>query len=92
MKLYLLKPVADLPQPGPGKTSVDGNPWSPWFDKAFGFVVRAETEQEARNLAHGAAGDENRHGSPWLEPKFSTCAELIPEGEIGIVVRDFAAA
>ena len=25
--------------------------WDPWYDKAFGFVVRAETEGQARKFA-----------------------------------------
>jgi len=51
MNIYLLRPIA----------VADGAPWpwSPWYDKAFGFVVRAETEEEARQLADAEAGDEN---------------------------------
>ena len=52
MKLWILRPVDSL---------VDGdNPWDPWFDKAFGFVVRANSEQDARMFTHKDAGDENR--------------------------------
>lgn len=36
MKLWLLRPVVGLDE--------NDNPWWPWYDKAFGFVVRAETE------------------------------------------------
>jgi hypothetical protein len=53
MKLWLLRPVDNLPD--------DANPWEPWYDKAFGFVVRAETEEGARRLATEEAGDE-KHG------------------------------
>ena len=36
MRLWLLRPQEGL---------IEGdNPWDPWYDKAFGFVVRAETE------------------------------------------------
>ena len=60
MKLWLLEAKANLP--------TDDNPWEPWYDKSFGFVVRAETEAEARKIAHENAfagylprlGDENR--------------------------------
>ena len=49
MKLFHLYP----------KENIEGeNPWSPWYDKAFGFVVRAETEEEARKLANEEGGDE----------------------------------
>ena len=90
MKLWILRPVDGL---------ADGNnPWDPWFDKCFGFVVRAETEADARQFAHEGAGEEN-YGpsiftrtpatkSPWLDPAYSTCDELLSEGEAGIVIED----
>ena len=84
MKLWLLRPVENLPE--------GDDPWEPWYDKAFGFVVRAETEDEARSLAHANAGDEkrNRRSSrqPWLDAKYSTCAELTAEGAAEMVIRD----
>jgi hypothetical protein len=52
VKLWLLRPVDNLPN--------GDNPWEPWYDKAFGFVVRAKNEQEAREFATAEAGDENR--------------------------------
>jgi hypothetical protein len=89
MKLWLLRPVDGLQK--------HDNPWEPWYDKAFGFVARAETEEEARALAHDNAGDENGELSggtinPWKEAKYSSCVELLPEGDAGVVVRDFAMA
>lgn len=94
MKLWLLRPADGLDK--------NDNPWEPWYDKAFGFVVRAETEEEARKLAHDDAGDENRGeflgrktadtNSPWLEAKYSTCTELSGDGDAGVVMQDFAAA
>ncbi len=50
MKLWLLRPNKNL--------SENDNPWKPWYDKAFSFVVRAETEEDARKLAHKNAGSE----------------------------------
>lgn len=94
MKLWILRPVDGLPK--------NDNPWNPWFDKSFGFVVRAETEAEARDMAHAEAGDENRDiflGSktsytigPWKNAKYSTCTELLPDGAAGVVMMDFASA
>ena len=84
MKLWLLRPVENLPE--------GDDPWEPWYDKAFGFVVRAETEDGARSLAQANAGDEkrNRRSSrqPWLDAKYSTCAELTAEGAAEMVIRD----
>ena len=94
MKLWLLRPAENLPE--------GDDPWEPWYDKAFGFVVRAETEDGARSLAHANAGDENRGGifgrkpagsnQPWLDAKYSTCTELTAEGAAEMVMMDFQRA
>ena len=94
MKLWLLRPSQDL--------AADDDPWEPWYDKAFGFVVRAETEDEARGIAHANAGDENRGEflgkatastkQPWIDPKYSMCDELVANGSAGVLMRDFASA
>ena len=94
MKLWILRPVETLDN--------NDNPWEPWCDKCFGFVVRAETEENARNIAHENAGDENRGEflgnqiantkEPWRNPEYSTCIELTADGEPEIVIRDFMAA
>lgn len=79
------------------------NPWAPWYDKAFGFVVRAEDEQAARALASKDAGDEaggrdhsvtppRERPNPWLDPDLSSCVELTAEGSSEVVMKDFAAA
>jgi hypothetical protein len=89
MKLWILKPIR---LPG-------ADPWEPWYDKCFGFIVSAETSEKARKLAAVDGGDEChkfRNGAidinPWLEPKYSTCKELKPGKRSGIIMRDFAAA
>lgn len=86
MKLWLLRPRDDL--------SDQDDPWWKRHDKAHGFVVRAETEQQAREIAHQQAGAENRTSAltdaPWLDPKYSTCKQLLPDvGMEGVIVRDF---
>ena len=82
MKLWLLLPVDGLTD----------NPWDPWFDKCFGFVIRAETEQAARDKAHRNAEEENKGAntkSPWLDYKYSTCEPLLSDGEEAIIMKDF---
>lgn len=92
MKLWLLKPVEGLKE---------NNPWNPWYDKAFGFVVRAESEDVARKIANSSGGSETgpirtkvyrTGGDPWLDKTLSTCEELLPDGKVGLVMRDFASA
>lgn len=95
MTLWLLRPVEGL-------LDAD-NPWKPWYDKSFGFVVRAETETSARTFADEKAGDENRGSflgkqiaktsNPWLDPRYSTCIPLTPDhGPTGVIMQDFASA
>ena len=86
MKLWILRPVEDVPYK---------NPWEPWFDKMVGAVVLAETEQQARQLAHEAAGDENselENVNPWLDADYSSCVELTADGAAGVVIMDFYSA
>lgn len=89
MKLWLLKPKLDR----------EPNPWQPWYDKCFGSVVRAETEEDARRDADLGAGGENHTGypeyreqHPWLSDEYSTCEELTPDGEAGVILSDFRSA
>lgn len=84
MKLFELKAKEGLPE--------GDNPWEDVWDCYYGFVVRTETEAEARTYADACEGRENnwdntRH--PWLDEKYSTCIELKDEGEAGIVLSDF---
>ena len=83
MKLWLLRPLQPLPKD-------IKNPWKPWYDRAFGFVVRAEYEDEAREIAGKEAGAENP--GAWLNSNLSTCIELTPDGPAEIVMQDFASA
>jgi len=82
MKLYLLKPI----------DNITPNPWEPWYDKAFGFVVRAKNENQARQMAQEQAGDEDRNGSPWLSDQQSICVLLTATGKPEVIIRDFHAA
>lgn len=75
MKIWLLRPVKG---------------WEPWYDSAFGFVVRAATEERARHLASTKAGDEG--SVAWFDSARTTCVEVPSDGEEEIVLRDFASA
>lgn len=81
MKLWILRPINDA-----------AAPWEPWWDKAFGFVVRAESEAAARLLVSTSdhCGDEG--AGSWLDGKLSVCDELTADGAAAVVMKDFASA
>lgn len=94
MKLWLLTPRGDVL-----RRTV--NPWRPWYDKVFGAVVRAESEQRARELVQEAAGheglgiyralgieEEEVALTVWLDDYFTRCRELLARGKEEIVVLD----
>lgn len=90
MKLWILEPRQEVIE------RQEDNPWEPWYDKGFAFVIRAETERQARELAHKEGGDENKELSqpgapifPWLNAKYSTCLTLFAHGDVEVVIRDF---
>lgn len=88
MKLWLLRPVGYGLEDGWERDT----PWAGWYDKAFGFVVRAETEQDARGYAELYSGDECLWTRPcaWLDPELATCVELLPDGDPGLVIMDYS--
>lgn len=79
MKLWLLAPIES-----------NSTAWKPWYDKSFGFVVVAETEERARIVASDKHGDEGI--VPWLDTTQSSCTELIAGDKEKVILRDFAAA
>ncbi len=81
MKLWLLRPREDLPR--------DSNPWIPEWNNTFGFVIRAESEEQARALAITGYGWGNKEY--FLDPALTTCVELSSDGEPGIIMEDFHA-
>lgn len=59
------------------------------YDAAHGFVVRAESAEDAREIAAENCGDEGR--DIWKDPARSTSQALLHHGERGIVLTDFNA-
>jgi hypothetical protein len=74
MKLYIL---SALPT---GRTA---------YDSYDSFVVVAENEAEARELAANSAGDEG--SITWRDPLLSDCEEMLPTGEKRIILGSFNA-
>jgi len=61
----------------------------PIYDSNHGFVVRAGTEADARQIASDAAADEGPE--VWRSAAQSECVELLPDGIRGVILRDFNA-
>ena len=89
MKIWRIAPLNNLPK---DKDVFD-------YDCAHGFVVKAETEADARALAQANGGDEvgrylpegERHTAPqvWIDPSYTECIEVTTEGEQEIILTDF---
>lgn len=60
-------------------------PWS--YDCAYAFVIRADDEAGARQLAADSAGDEG--AAVWLDELRTTCDELLADGPAAVVLVDF---
>ena len=100
MEFYLLRPVEKL--------EASDNPWEPWYDKCFGFVVLARNEKDARTIAHQNGADENsgvrrwiegkavpsaNTTAPWRDPKYTSCKPLsAAKFKRGVIIRDDHAA
>jgi hypothetical protein len=94
MNLWLLRPNPDV-------LSRRAHPWTPSWDKVFGMVIRAATEETARALAQSRAGNEGagvyrklgasedeRAENVWLTAEWTTCEELSREGEASVILVD----
>lgn len=81
MKLWLLRAREDI--------DIETSPWNSPYNKNFGFVIRAQTEEDARAVANGGAYDENAFGEVWLDSEFTNCDELLVDGLAGAIISDF---
>lgn len=87
-KLWILRPMPVSKTP-PG-APLTPSPWVPWYDKTFGMVVRAVSERSARSIAAEQCAEEGEEA--WLNSDYSSCEELAPEGNAGMIMRDHALA
>lgn len=82
MKLWLLKPLVD----GAFALELVRFP----YDLYEGFVIRAETEDEARALAHQQTlGNEGEISGVWLDRTQTDCIELTPHGDPCVILSDY---
>jgi hypothetical protein len=60
------------------------------FGEFEGFVIRANSEMEARQLANTCGEHESfQAAETWLNPAYTTCDELTTDGEAEIVLDAF---
>jgi hypothetical protein len=81
MKLYVLKVRAEF------YNEAVFSPWNPWYDKAFGYIIRAKSKRHARKMASESSGMDD-----WNNNKYVSCERLKDGGEAGIILEDFASA
>jgi hypothetical protein len=59
----------------------------------MGFVIRADTEESAREMAESKTIDEFVYDdisvNPWLNPNHTICIELTIDGDSMVIIRDF---
>lgn len=62
------------------------------YDSYIGFVIRADSERQARELAQAKVADEGRViYNIWMNPQFSDCYVLPHDGDAGIILSSFHA-
>ena len=83
LRIFVLKAREDLPN--------TDNPFRPWYDKTFGVVVRAGSEDSARCLVSEELGPTEGR-DVWMLPHYTECLELTGCGESEIILTDFRSA
>lgn len=86
MELWLLRPKASL--------LASDNPWEvqrPFFMPSYGYVIRARTEKEAREMAQSIAGDERLwrlETYPWLDSHYTSVVRIKEHGKREVIIAD----
>jgi hypothetical protein len=76
-----------------GTDSEDTNPWHPDYGRTTSLIVRAKSEEEARQVAKANVNKyEDFNGfreEVWTDPKWSVCEELDPNGPAEVLMEYF---
>ena len=99
MKIWQLLPSADVKE--------SNDPWSSRYDCYYGFVIAAETEEQARQMAQAESyrtcacetqtwidqdgSDVAVERQVWTDPRFTTCVELTAGNEPRIIEASYHA-
>ncbi len=62
------------------------------WDMSISFVVRAETEKDARQIAFDNEGCRWYETNVWKDPEQTLCTELTADGEAEMIIVDFNAS
>jgi hypothetical protein len=93
LKLWLLQPETRFKETM-GENTAE-NLWNPWGviqGSTMKVLVRAYTEEDAREYAQQEAGSEQDRTpggiEVWLSPQYTSCIEVTKYGRIGVVMYD----
>lgn len=87
-KFWLLRPVEGLLDTHEKR---EVSLWRETYDLAYGYVVCAETESQARQMAFDERP--NKDNAPaWLDNSMTDCIELTVDYPSGIVLEDYLSA
>lgn len=85
----MLRPVdaatATKKFPGSDGAVLEVKRWT--WDCSYGFMIRAESEEDARNMAAAECGDEGPES--WTDSDLSTCDIISADGAAEVVMQDF---
>jgi hypothetical protein len=66
--------------------------WNPWYDCMFEIIVRAESEDRARQLANAQQGNPRTERDGWLDPAITSCERIWSDGDEEVICRDIHSA
>lgn len=81
MKLWILEAREGLPN--------GDNPFNSSCEIMDGIVVRAESEEQARQIAQIYDSNWRSDCSPWINQKYTSCKELTSEGGEGCIIASY---
>ena len=61
------------------------------YDEYIGFVIRAESEQAAREIAVKKVRIYREPDTRWLNSEYAACTEITLDGDEGIILDSFNA-
>jgi len=79
VKLWLLRPIL-----------LGKGAWKD-YDVHCGFIVRADSEERARQVADGTVPKYEPTRGKWLDASETSCVEVTGDGDEEVILSDYAA-